>query len=266
MRAFFFGERDKTLFGAYHSPVAPRPSSSGVVICYPFGNEYIKTHRAFRQLARQLSRSGFHVLRFDYFGTGDSHGEGAEGSIGQWLRDISMAISELKDMSLVRRVSLVGFRLGGTLAAVAASGRQDVDGLVLWDPMVNSKKYLRELLGSEGRPLKPSQTFPDSPGEDGVIREVNGFPLTGAMITDMADLSLLAVQGLEVGRCSIIATEGRNEHKVLFRHLQDQGVNVSFSEIDSSVGLNEEGGFSSAVLMPEVQESIMGFMEGHSPD
>ena len=90
------------------------------------------------------------MLRFDYFGTGDSAGAGEEGSVEQWSRDVDTAIDELRDTTSLDRVSLVGLRFGGLLAADVAARRKDLDRVVLWDPIVRGEQYVREMLVSEG--------------------------------------------------------------------------------------------------------------------
>ena len=112
MNPFFFGSSEERLLGVHHPPRGRVPREVGVLLCYPLGQEYMRAHRAFRQLAMLLARRGFHVLRFDWFGTGDSAGAGEEGSIARWLEDARTAIDELKDTAGVTRVSLVGLRLG----------------------------------------------------------------------------------------------------------------------------------------------------------
>ena len=72
----------------------------------------MRTHWAFRKLAGFLAREGFHVLRFDYYGTGDSAGDYHESNIGQWLADIHEAADELKDRADVRDISVVGLQCG----------------------------------------------------------------------------------------------------------------------------------------------------------
>src|SRR5437773_7734152 len=69
---FYFGSPDKLLFGCYHEPSLERRRKCAVVVCQPVGHEYINSHRALRQLAARLCDAGFPVLRFDYYGCGDS--------------------------------------------------------------------------------------------------------------------------------------------------------------------------------------------------
>ena len=143
MNPFFFGRSTRQLFGAYEPAI--RSTGDGVVLCPPFGEEYLHAHGTYRLLARQLSAANLDVLRFDYFGTGDSAGEFEDADAEQWMSDIGTAIMELKDISQVSRIALVGLRYGGTLAALAARTRSDVDRLVLWDAIFDGPAYLTEI-------------------------------------------------------------------------------------------------------------------------
>jgi alpha/beta superfamily hydrolase len=69
----YFGSEVRARSGWLHRGVGP--SSSGVVICNPFGFEVICAHRTLRHLADSLAGAGLPTLRFDYDGTGDSAGD-----------------------------------------------------------------------------------------------------------------------------------------------------------------------------------------------
>ncbi len=145
MDPFYFGPGGRELLGAYHPPAARADRDTGVVLCNPFGREYLYSHRALRHLALRLSEHGFHVLRFDYSSTGDSDGACEVADAQQWTRDTVLAIEELEERAGLDRVSLVGLRLGALIALHAASGRKDVDGLALWEPVSSARAYLDEL-------------------------------------------------------------------------------------------------------------------------
>lgn len=144
MIPFFFGRSATQLYGAYDSP-AENARDHGIVLCPAIADEYLFAHPTYRLIARQLSAIGYHVLRFDYFGTGDSAGSFTDGGQRQWLEDIRTAVAELKDVGQVSRVSLIGLRYGAALAALAARGRSDVDQLVLWDPVDDGRRFLQEI-------------------------------------------------------------------------------------------------------------------------
>jgi uncharacterized protein len=189
----YFGTSSARLFGVYHPAQAAPVRTCGVVLCPPGGHEYIRAHRALRQVAMSLSAAGFHVFRFDYFGSGDSAGEADEAGVRRWVADIRAAIEELKDTAGVPRVSLVGLRLGATLAAQVAEDRTDIDTLLLWDPVTSGRRYLRDLRRLQRRWLhdRPgSRLFAFSPR----VTEVIGFPVTSTMRAELVQLDLRALR------------------------------------------------------------------------
>jgi pimeloyl-ACP methyl ester carboxylesterase len=144
----FFGSSAQPLYGVYHAPKARVGRQTGVVLCNSFGQEYMRSHRAFRQVALLLCKAGFHVFRFDYQGTGDSSGECAEFTLAGAVQDTEQAIQELQDMADVETVALFGLRLGGAVAARVAQRREEVTTLVLWDAVADGATYLSELRGN----------------------------------------------------------------------------------------------------------------------
>jgi len=121
----------------------PAASDWGVVICYPMGAEHLFSYRGCRQLAIQIARAGFPVLRFDYYGTGDSEGSGEDVSIAGWIEDIGRAAAELRSHG-PRLVCVAGLRFGATLASMFADRCGGVDALVLWSPITSGRAYILE--------------------------------------------------------------------------------------------------------------------------
>jgi len=204
MNPFFFGTRQRRLFGVY-TPGRATAAGAGtraVVLCAPWGQEYLRAHRSLRQLGALLNQAGVHVLRFDYFGTGDSAGEMLEASLAGWEQDIETAIDELRDSTDAARVGLVGLRLGATLAArVAQRRRKDVDALVLWDPVVSGEGYLRELLVDA-----PARAAGLASGG----HEVMGFALGEAMAAELRAVAM-PVQELPARTLVVRSVQGPGE-------------------------------------------------------
>jgi pimeloyl-ACP methyl ester carboxylesterase len=183
---FFFGSADRQLFGAYHASRPSVPERGAAVLCPPWGPEYIASHRVLRRLALMLSESGYHVLRFDYFGTGDSAGSREEGDLDSWYADASAAVDELRDMSGVSKVTVFGIRLGAHVAWRLALNRSDVSAVVMWDPVIDGTEYVRELVDAQQEidrwSLVPDDTrsvMMDSSRNETI--DLLGFPLTVAM-------------------------------------------------------------------------------------
>lgn len=175
MSAQFFGPADRRLFGYHHAPRTT--ASAAVVICAPCGPEYQYSHRALRVLAKRLADRGAHVLRFDYSGAGDSAGDTTDASMGQWVTDTIEAAGELQRASGLRRVDMIGLRVGAAVAARAAA-RANVRRLVLWDPVLDGSAWVGEV----GEPRRLVTTN----GADAPIAVEFGSTLvTDAFVTEL---------------------------------------------------------------------------------
>ena len=148
-RVLYFGPAEIQLLGVFHPSTERVQRSEGILLCYPGPQEYMRIHWAMRRLAGMLSQRGFPTFRFDYHGTGDSAGDSAAGTLARWQQDIALAHEELIALGQVRQVSIVGFRLGATLAARAVNAGLAVKSLALWDPVVSGSSYLAELMAQE---------------------------------------------------------------------------------------------------------------------
>lgn len=257
MSAFYFGSSERPLFGFYHQPTSRPVRPDGVVLCSPLGTEYLRTHRTLKQLAGRLSESGFHVLRFDYSGTGDSGGEGADATLAEWRSDVETAADELKAMAAVDRVTLIGVRLGAALAASVAGARDDLEDVVLWDPVVRGRPYLEELLdpdGSNGSEAPP-------PTRDDAVVGVEGFPLGIRLREELAGLDLTTLDSLPARRALLVVSEERDEFGALLDHLDDLGPEVTKRHRPGSEGWENPGRMGTVVLVPAIVGTIVDFME-----
>ncbi len=194
---FYFGVSPKRLYGFHHPPQVSRAKSSAVVICAPIGQEYIQSHRVLYQLAVLLSRAGFHVLRFDYFGCGDSEGDFDQGTLVQWTRDIHAAIDEIRNRSKLTRVSLIGLRIGATLALRAALDSPHVDSIILWQPVADGRLYLEELVKFHKSDYCEEESRKKKlldPSAMGTPNEILGFPMTSELRRELEAINLDALK------------------------------------------------------------------------
>jgi pimeloyl-ACP methyl ester carboxylesterase len=135
----------------------------------------MRTHWAQRRLAAILSKAGFHVLRFDYFGTGDSAGGSGAGTLAHWQEDIQLAGAKLRELAGTARVSMVGYRLGATLAWRASqTDEHRPRHLILWDPVIRGATYLHEVHVAETTFASRLLYFPEPNGD------LFGYPFAAA--------------------------------------------------------------------------------------
>jgi uncharacterized protein len=225
---FYFGYPEKQLFGCYHRPRLAKKRV--IVICQPMGHEYINSHRALRRLAARLCGAGFATLRFDYYGCGDSSGDANEGSIPEWLNNISTAIAEAKRRSGRNEVVVVGLRLGATLSMMASEHREDIAGLVLWDPVVNGRSYLEELFALQKQTLRFRAAQSRWAQADG---EILGFPLASALYSDLEDIDLTTTPLGPVQKLLLLGTGPANSAARLQDRLGDTKKPSEYQGLDA---------------------------------
>ena len=138
----WFGPGPRPLAGWWTAP--HRPSRAGVVIAPPLGYEYWSCYRSLRTLAESLGRAGWHALRFDWDGTGNSAGAADDPDrVAEWRASIASAVTAMREAGILY-VALLGLRLAATLALLDAAAL-DVDAMIACAPVISGKRWLREL-------------------------------------------------------------------------------------------------------------------------
>lgn len=188
---FFFGA-DSGLFGMYHAPAStPRRA---VLMCPPLGQELIRTHRLYRQLAQQLAAQGVAVLRFDYHGTGDSAGGSAEVDWQRCIGDAVTAAGELRSRAGVDRIVAFGARLGGSIA-LGAADRARFSEVIAWDPVIDGDGYVAALDAMQGALREDADRFNQPRSHADVAEQWLGF--------DIGEGLRKQIQGLHVAPANV---------------------------------------------------------------
>jgi len=150
MPCYFAHESGDCLFGVIYFPESETDRREGFVFVDGFAEEKLWAQRVMVSYARLLVRLGYTVLRFDFRGHGDSDGRFEETSVATRLSDIHCAAKFLREQTggRLQNINLLGLRFGATLALLAAGKLEGVSRLVLWEPIVNGAKYMKDLLRS----------------------------------------------------------------------------------------------------------------------
>ncbi len=217
--------------GVFH----PASGKTGVVICSSHGYEDLCSHQPLRLFAEQLVNAGLPTLRFDYPGTGNSLGSDEDvNGLERWIASIEEAVAWLLANAGVHQVVLVGLRLGGLLAMLAAAKMPHITTLVLIAPVQSGRIYLREMkLQSRLYPVSndPSQNFT---GE--------GVSSIGFVISDETAASLRALKAADIVlstvRQILVMADGVDVESSFARHLAESGSNVQclpFADLQSVI-------------------------------
>ena len=156
-------------------------------------------------------------MRFDYHGTGDSEGCDEEPRrLDTWRANICDAVAWLKRETGCRFITLIGLRIGATLVCLQAQ-EHAVDNLVLWEPVIRGKRFVRELSALS---LTASLTT-DNSGN----LEAAGFVYTKETVESLSQLDLLNVSPL-FARGLVVRRDQGQADTSLADHLRKLGRNV----------------------------------------
>ena len=193
------------LVGVYHPPASGR-ARADVVVVHPFAEEKKFSHRVLVKLARELARRDVATLRFDLSGSGDSTGDTDTARLDQWRLDIASACVQAEARAEAPPV-LVGLRLGATLALIHAAHAQTPPAIVLWEPVIDGRKYVDDIL--RRRMIKEMMTTgKKATGRDAVLArldadgflDLDGLSVGKGLIEDIASLNVTAIAKAFSGR------------------------------------------------------------------
>lgn len=161
---------------------------------------------------------GYHVLRFDYMGHGDSDGDFEHSTIRTRLSDLACAVSTLRqEIGSETGVGLLGLRFGATLAAVHAESDPAIARLVMWDPITDGASYMQEILLSNLATQSAVHQQIRFTREDlvaqmraGNMVNVEGYELSHALYDEASHLHLAGTRKY-TGPCLIVQIGRRNQ-------------------------------------------------------
>lgn len=278
-----FGQSARQLFGLYEAAHGSVARGESILLCPPFGQEAIRSHRLFKVLADRLCRDGFHVLRFDYFGTGDSLGEGEAVCIEGLVADVLTANNELMSRSGCSSTSWMGLRLGATVAALASGqAANKLERLLLWEPVTNGAAYLQELGQAHTAALLDAyewRALSDENLRAAVAREAGhealGFPITDLFRSELDALNVASFVNTSVSRVHIfdnpaetrIASDDGQAESSFAKALNARGLETRVTQIIEKISWTADEMMNAASVPGEVLQKIVACVaRDSSPD
>jgi len=225
VQPLFFGSIGQGLFGQYH-PANGGSAQGALLICAPFGHEDLCAYRSLRALAHAAAQAGTATLRFDYAGCGNSAPLGEDvDELGAWVDSIIEAARTLRALSGASRVTVLGVRLGATLATLAAPRINGLSDLIAVAPVVSGRAYLRELkalhMASEAQQASaPNEPDSDSPFQSG------GFVVQEATREGLLAIDLSKLDAAPAQRVLLIDRDDLPGAAKWAAHLREHGVMV----------------------------------------
>jgi alpha-beta hydrolase superfamily lysophospholipase len=252
----YIGDGANAAFGWLHESEAACARDCVAVLCAPVGHEYTRAHRTLRHLADRLAHRGIPALRFDYHGIGDSPGTDLDPDrVGRWLADIRAAVAKARALTGRPRVCLVGVRLGATLAAMA-TWEAPADLLVLWNPVLKGRTYVRELQAIAMTAEREAQEI------EGAL-ESAGFVMSAETIAQVKAIDL-AEREIRAGRVLVVARDDTAQDMTLNEKLGERGIDNAYYRAPGWAGMMAEHQFT--VVPDEAVDHIAEWVECHSAE
>lgn len=183
------------LFGFYYPPAAR--ARRAALLCPPLGQDMIRTFRVYRLLAQTLAARGYAVMRFDYFGTGDSSGESMMVDWNRCIADASEAASTLRTNAGCDSIVAFGARLGANIA-LSASKAARFDEVIVWDPALSGRQHIERMDALQAALLSDATRFLKPRADADVSTQWVGFDVSSKLRMSLSDVQLDALPSLKM--------------------------------------------------------------------
>jgi len=238
----FFDHAGARLYGMFYPAQRSITPRRGLVICPAIGAEADLSSAVMVQFARCAAAAGLEVFRFDYRGCGESEGAFEDATLEEWLDDVHGAVRYFQHHAAVDTVGMLGLRLGGTVALLAASRTPAVEWVCLWEPVLVPHVFVDELLQQQflahnlwtDRPLKDRRELLILNGR-GV--ELLGYCWRKETVEALTRLDVLsALHSVGVPSLIVHLGSGRSKRcRALREALQERGIPSELLEVDTEI-------------------------------
>jgi dienelactone hydrolase len=219
------------LFASYHAP-STRAGARNIayVVCQPIHLDLIQSYRSMRRCAEELASAGFHVMRVDYDGTGESVGatDRDAGRVAAWLESVRRAVAVMAAIPGVDGVGLVGVRLGGAFA-LETSTRLDIAQLVLWEPSAGAH-YGREMEILASSSPQRAQAGESSEPTAGLV-VAGGYGLSEQTMAELRPLDLEKMQPRGKPDVLLVQRDDRKASPRLQQALERHGCQTTAAQL-----------------------------------
>ena len=127
--------------------VPRRHTGKAVVLCHGFSSS--KDGEKYKILSSLFVKEGIAVLRFDFFGHGESEGDFSKVTLTQAVDDVLSAVDFLEGLGFVD-IGVAGVSFGGKAAFVAAGKSRRIKVIALVAPAIDYKKIQKLQYGTQG--------------------------------------------------------------------------------------------------------------------
>ncbi|MEE8584617.1 MAG: alpha/beta fold hydrolase [Acidobacteriota bacterium] len=251
-RVRFSGSGAETLSGVLHLPEGSPRASLILSHCFTCNKDY----KVLVWLARAISEAGLAVLRFDYFGLGDSEGRFEGTTISRYIDDLKAAMDWVRQQVPDGPVLLAGHSLGGAVSILATVGTPHVRGVAVMATSADLSNLYR---------LLPQLAPQNRPHDEPVEVTVGGksYPLTPAFLQDLQSHSLL--ESVSMLECPFLvlhgtddSTTGIEQGERLFAAARQPKAFFALPGAGHLMSRRQDAGLATRILLPWAERIVEG--------
>ena len=108
-----------------------------LILCHGLGGNKVEGNRIFVEAARRFSEKGYAVLRFDFYGSGDSEGEFQDTTISHNVENLKDAIKFVRAQDYTK-VCVLGLSLGAA-TAILTMADEPYDSLITCSAVADTR-------------------------------------------------------------------------------------------------------------------------------
>ena len=140
---YYFESNKKNHFIHEHQPEEVK--GYPYIFLNPIFDEKKRSQRFYSETARELCCNGIPVIRFDYYGTGDSYGQLYEMNLESTIYTIKDLIDKVVKKYCCSKINLLGLRIGADIALnITKCYSENVNNVFLIEPVIIGKRFLLE--------------------------------------------------------------------------------------------------------------------------
>jgi uncharacterized protein len=131
--------KEKKIALSLHVPENPEYRVPAVLFCHGYTGSRIEQRYIFVRMARLLAKAGIASLRFDYRGCGESEGLFRDHSLLNYIEDTEFCLEYMKNLDSIinEKIGILGYSLGGAVAAETTEKHPEIKTVVLWSPVAD---------------------------------------------------------------------------------------------------------------------------------
>ena len=197
-----------------------------VIIIGPIGPEYMHCFRSIRLLADTVAQSGFHCIRYDPIGMGNSSGCLEDENIwNKWIESPKEIYKNLSKQFGFSNTILIGLRSGNLILSECIND-MPVSASVFWYPYTRGTAFIRDI------ELLDSILYGEDAYKLNSTLNGGGYPVTNELKSSISNINITNKKFINLPKALIIASKETSNKSKLHEKLIEQSIDCNIEYLE----------------------------------